>query len=105
VAYALLAVAGGRLVDRSSRQERGASATALGVNLALNAGWTWIFFRARRPGWATVEAGALDASTIDLVRRAWRVDRTAALLLVPYAVWTGFATALSASVEHRNDAG
>jgi tryptophan-rich sensory protein len=37
-----------------------------------------------------------------LVRQAARADRTAGLLLAPYAAWTGFATALNASIARKN---
>src|SRR3954453_18982479 len=68
--YALIAVASARVLDRASTPERRAFARALGANLALNTGWTWLFFTARRPRWALVEILVLEASTLDLVRRA-----------------------------------
>jgi tryptophan-rich sensory protein len=100
--YALIAVAGARVLSRSDARERRRFAVALGVNLTLNTGWTWLFFTAERPGWALGEIVVLEVSTLDLVRRAWKVDRTAAVLLVPYAGWVGFATALTAAIDHAN---
>ena len=101
--YALIATGSARALDRiEDDDERHRYALALGANLALNVGWTWVFFRAKRPGWALVEVLVLEASTIDLVRRTARVDSTAGALLVPYAAWNGFATALTASIARRN---
>ncbi|HLN68686.1 MAG TPA: tryptophan-rich sensory protein [Streptosporangiaceae bacterium] len=37
-----------------------------------------------------------------LIRQTWRADRTAAVLLVPYAGWTVFATALNAEIVRLN---
>jgi benzodiazapine receptor len=37
-----------------------------------------------------------------LIRQTWRADRTAAVLLVPYAGWTAFATALNAEIVRLN---
>jgi len=37
-----------------------------------------------------------------LIRQTWRADRTAAVLLVPYAAWTAFATALNAQIVRLN---
>ena len=37
-----------------------------------------------------------------LIRQTWRADRTAAVLLVPYADWTAFATALNAEIVRLN---
>ena len=101
--YALLAVASARTLDRlEDPEERRAFATAFGANLALNAGWNWLFFKARRPRWALAEIVVLEASTLDLTRRAARADSTAAAMLAPYAGWVAFATALNAAIAHRN---
>jgi tryptophan-rich sensory protein len=100
--YVLLALAGGRSLAGSGGRARRAYLRAYLANLALNAGWSWLFFRARRPGAATAEAVLLAASTADLARRSWTVDRRAAAALVPYAVWTSFAAALTASIARRN---
>jgi translocator protein len=100
--YGLLTTATARTLDRMPEGQRSRYATALGVNLALNAGWNWLFFRARRPRWALAEILALEASTVDLIQRSGRYDRTAARLLLPYAAWVGFATALTGSIARRN---
>jgi benzodiazapine receptor len=75
---------------------------ALGVNLALNAGWSWTFFRWHRIGPAVVVAGALAASSLDLARRARQGSPGAAAALVPYAAWCGFATVLTTALWWRN---
>lgn len=100
--YALIAVAGSRAVNRAGPAQRRPLARGLLVNLVLNAGWCWVFFRARRPDAALGVIAALDASTVALIRRSRRVDGTSAALLAPYAAWTGFATALNASIATRN---
>jgi translocator protein len=104
--YGLMAVASARTLDRLDEPaERRAFATAFGANLALNAGWTWLFFTAHRPRWALAEIVLLEASTLDLTRRAARVDSPAAKMLMPYAGWVAFATALNASIARRNPKG
>ncbi|GAA6526003.1 tryptophan-rich sensory protein [Intrasporangium sp. DVR] len=75
---------------------------ALAGNLVLNAGWSVIFWRGRSPGVAAVEAAALTASGAHLARRAAAVQPVAGRALVPYAVWCGFATVLSAAIHRRN---
>ena len=77
-------------------------AGALGLNLALNAGWCGVFFRSRRRGLAAAWAGALAGSSADLVRRAWKSAPERGAVLAPYAAWTGFATVLSAEIARRN---
>ena len=100
--YGLLAVAGARVLDRTTGEERAAFARAYATNLALNAGWTAVFFRARRPKLALAEIAALNGSNLDLLRRAWRADRLAGSALLPYVAWTGFASALNAAIAARN---
>lgn len=104
--YALLALASARTLDRMEEPgERRDFTAAFGTNLALNAGWTWLFFTAHRPRWALVEIVLLEASTLDLTRRAARVDSPAAKMLLPYAGWVAFATALNAAIVRRNPGG
>ena len=100
--YGLIAVGSARVLDRTTDDERRRFGLALGTNLVLNTGWTWVFFSAKQPRLALAEILVLEASTLDLVRRANRVDPAAAALLAPYAGWVGFATGLTASIARRN---
>lgn len=101
--YTLLALASARSLDRLERpQDRRRFAMAFGANLVLNASWNWVFFKARSPRWALVEVALLEASTLDLTRRAAKADTTAGAMLLPYAGWVGFAGALNASIARRN---
>jgi benzodiazapine receptor len=104
--YGLMAVASARTLDRLDQPaDRRAFATVFGANLMLNAGWNWLFFKARRPRWALAEILLMEVSTLDLTRRAAHVDRPAAKMLIPYAGWVAFATALNASIARRNPKG
>lgn len=72
------------------------------VQLALNGAWSVLFFGFRAPGFALVEILLLwSAITVTI---AWfrPVSRTAALLLVPYWLWVGFATLLNGSIWYLN---
>lgn len=101
--YTLIAVASARTLDRiEDEDERRAYVGALALNLGLNVGWTWLFFTAKKPKWALAEILVLEASNLDLIRRSARIDGVSAALLAPYAVWTGFATALNASIAMAN---
>ena len=104
--YGLMAVASARTLDRvDGPEERRVFATAFGANLVLNAAWCWLFFTARRPKLALAEIVLLEASTLDLARRAAKVDAPAARMLAPYAGWVAFATALNAAIAARNPEG
>ncbi|KGN37121.1 tryptophan-rich sensory protein [Knoellia subterranea] len=75
---------------------------SLATNLVLNAGWSVVFWRIRRPGLAAVESAVLAVSSAELARRVSRSHPGAGRALLPYAVWTGFATVLSAAIHRRN---
>ena len=75
---------------------------ALGLNLALNSGWSALFFQGKNPPAAAVEAALLAVSSADLTRRAWQLDRASGVLLAPYAAWTAFATALTMRIDQEN---
>lgn len=101
--YALVAFAGARALDASADYEqRRRLRRAYELDLALNAGWPALFFRARRPRLALAEIVALDAANLALLLRAWRADRVAGAALLPYLAWTGFATALNAAIAARD---
>lgn len=90
-------------LERAGRTDEAAAfRRALAVNLAVNAGWSWVFFRWHRLGPAVGVAGLLTLSSADLVRRTARVSKPAAVALAPYPAWCGFATALSAAIYRRN---
>jgi tryptophan-rich sensory protein len=44
----------------------------------------------------------LLAMTLGFIATAWRLDRAAAWLFVPYAAWVGFATLLNGSIWMMN---
>ena len=101
VIYALIA-ASMLVVRRRGEDAQRPVFVLFGTNLALNLAWSLIFFRGRSPLAAGVEIIALEGTTLALVVRAWPVSRLASLLLVPYAVWIVFATALTWAIWARN---
>jgi translocator protein len=100
--YASVAWATGRALAKAEKEERPALAGSLAVNLALNAGWNWVFFRARSLKAGLATTALLDASNAELIRRTARVDTGAAAALLPYAAWCIFATALNTSIARLN---
>jgi tryptophan-rich sensory protein len=72
------------------------------ANLVLNLAWTWIFFQAHAPTAAGVEILALLATILALIGLVGRWNGVAVLLLVPYAAWVTFATALTWRIAAAN---
>jgi len=72
------------------------------IQLALNLGWSVLFFGLRRPGWALVELVFLLAAIIVTLAMFWRRDRLAGGLFVPYAAWVAFAVVLNSAIWWLN---
>ena len=84
-------------------QRRARPALALfGVQLALNAAWSWIFFYAHEPGWAFAEILVLWAAILAWIVAAWRASPLAGALQIPYLAWVTFASALNFAVWRMN---
>lgn len=104
--YADIAVTSAAAINRFRADARGDKAraytAALGANLVLNAGWSWVFFAKHRLGPAAVAAAALMVSSADLARRAGDADPKLGAALAPYPLWCGFATAMSIDIWWLN---
>ncbi|MGZ6340260.1 MAG: TspO/MBR family protein [Candidatus Limnocylindrales bacterium] len=72
------------------------------VQLALNFGWSWLFFSMHALGPSVLEIAALWLAIAATIGAFDRLDRRAALLLVPYLGWVSFAGALNVAVWRLN---
>ncbi|ORA10320.1 TspO/MBR family protein [Mycobacterium asiaticum] len=91
-----------RLRATGREDEARSYSIALAVNLVLNAGWSWLFFRFHKLGASALGAAALTASSADLARRAADADPKAGVALSPYPLWCAFATVLSTHIWRLN---
>lgn len=72
------------------------------AQLALNVGWSAVFFGLRSPGWAFAEIAVLWLSILTTIVAFWSCSRAAALLLAPYLAWTCFAAWLNFAIWRMN---
>lgn len=101
--YILMAVAAWRVWrSETVRTRRRAALTLYGVQLALNLAWSLLFFGLRRPDLAMIDIALLLAAVIATGAAFWRIDRPAGLMMVPYAAWVGFASALNFAIWRLN---
>lgn len=73
-----------------------------GVQLAANALWSWLFFAWNLGALAFAEVVLLWVLIVATVVAFWRVQRIAAVLLVPYLAWVSFAAVLTFAIWERN---
>jgi tryptophan-rich sensory protein len=82
-----------------------AAAVPLGLffaQLVVNGLWSWLFFRWKLGAVALVDVALLWMLVLATLSHFWAVQRVSAWLLLPYLLWTGFATALTAAVWQLN---
>ena len=73
-----------------------------GAQLAFNFCWSLIFFNAGAYGFALLWLAALWGLILGMLLAFRKVDRTAALLQVPYLLWVSFAAYLNFGVWALN---
>jgi len=100
--YVLMGVAAW-LVWRKAGWAGAAGALVLFVaQLVCNAAWSWIFFAWRRGALAFADIVLLLGLVAATIFTFARVDRLAAVLLLPYLAWIIFAAALTHAVWRAN---
>jgi tryptophan-rich sensory protein len=110
--YTMMAVAAWRVHIRTAAGEMAAAvsggasrSTALAawwVQLAFNAAWSVLFFRLHLVGGTLVDIVLLLVAIAVTISLFWRINRTAAWLLVPYLAWVAYATALNYEIWRLN---
>lgn len=101
--YALMGASWARvwLLSRDTKG-RPAALAWFGVQFVLNLAWSPVFFGMRQMLAGLVVIVLLLSAIAMTIRSMARVDRLAAGLLVPYALWVGYATYLNAALWHLN---
>lgn len=98
VLYLLIAVAGWLVLLRGP-----ALAIPFWIaQLALNFGWSPVFFGAQRIGLGLLVIAGLLVSVIAFAAVTARRNRAAFVCFVPYGVWVAYATALNLSILRLN---
>jgi translocator protein len=100
--YMMMALAAWLVWRRGGWKAQRGPLTLYLVQLTLNALWTPLFFGLHRPDLAFFEIVILAVAIYGTVMVFWRVKRVAALLLVPYALWTTFAAVLNFTIWRLN---
>ena len=103
VLYVMMAVSVWLLWERAAEGPAKFKAVVLfAVQLVLNAAWPPVFFALHQIRFALVIISVLALAIAATIAAAWRVQRMAAMLLVPYLVWVIYATALNAAIVVLN---
>lgn len=100
--YVMMAVAAWLVWRRSGFRHARLALGLFGIQLLLNLGWSALFFGQQRPDLALIEILLLWGTIAATALAFRRHDGRAALLLLPYLAWTGFAIWLNAGIWWLN---
>lgn len=104
VLYILMGVAGGMVWNRIETDEANVKRGFMFfiIQLGLNALWSYLFFGLHNPLLAFIEVILLWLMILETYNQFKKIDKTAALLLLPYLGWVSFATVLTGSIWWLN---
>ena len=72
------------------------------AQLAVNVLWSVVFFGLENPGLGVAVILVLFFLIITLIDHAWKVNRWASVIMIPYAAWVAFASVLNYTVWQLN---
>jgi len=100
--YVLMAVAAWLVWLRTGLRGGAKPMGLWAAQLALNLAWSFLFFGLRNPGIALLDLIALWVLILVTMISFWKVQTTAATLMLPYLAWVSFAGILNAAVWQMN---
>jgi tryptophan-rich sensory protein len=102
--YSMMAVAAWLVWRAPAGRHRTIGLALFALQLVLNALWSSLFFSFRSGEGALFDIVVLLGVLLATLVAFWRVRALSGALLVPYAAWVMFATALTWSAWQRNPA-
>ena len=90
------------LTTLSTAKKRTSAVAVFGIQLTLNFAWSFIFFKYHQLGWALVEIIAMWISIFTMIIVFSRINKTAAIMQIPYISWVSFATILNLAIWRLN---
>ena len=100
--YTLMGTATWAVWEHTRGADRRRAMTAFGVQLALNAVWTPVFFGLHLVGFAIVVILAVLAAVLVMAFAYARRVRWAGIAVVPLAAWVAFASCLNIALWRLN---
>jgi tryptophan-rich sensory protein len=102
--YLLMGIAAFRIFKKRDAHPQLARRALIlyGVHLFVNLAWSLVFFGGQDPEMAVAVIALLWAMIVSLVLLFSRIDKPAALLLLPYLLWVSFASYLNIAIAILN---
>lgn len=102
VLFTTIAISGWMIWRKSGEADVTLAFVIFGIQLLLNAAWSWFYFGLRRIDLAMIEISLLWVSILATILVFYPIDPNAGLLLIPYLGWVSFASLLNFSTWRLN---
>jgi translocator protein len=90
------------LIWQNKAKDNKKSLIIFGIQLILNAFWSFLFFGLKSPLYGLIDILLLLAAIILTIAFSFKISSYAAILLIPYLAWVCFATILNYSIMSLN---
>ncbi len=100
--YILMGISFYMILQTASHDMRKKAVNIFSIQLLLNFCWSFIFFNFQLPGFAFVEIMMMWISILTMIIIFYKINKTAALLQIPYLMWVSFASVLNGSIWYLN---
>jgi len=100
--YLMMGIAGWLVWRKAGFAGASGAILLFGLQLVLNAAWSWLFFGLRRFDLGFIEITMLWAVILATATAFWRHDARAGMLLLPYLAWVSYASALNSAIWRLN---
>jgi benzodiazapine receptor len=101
--YAAMAVAAWRVLQQSKSSGRSIALLLFFGQLLLNVAWSWMFFAAQSPLLGLLNIVVQFLAIVATLVVFMKLDRVAGWLLVPLAIWVGYAAILNFEIWRLNN--
>lgn len=91
------------LIWQSSHQPKKRAIILFIIQFIFNLAWSFIFFNLHAIGWALAEILMMLLFIMLTIVSFYKINKTAAFLLIPYLLWVSFATVLNGSIWYLNN--
>ena len=102
ILYFTMAVAAWLVWRQASLAKATVPMAMFGIQLLLNALWSWLFFGLHSPSTAAVDIVLLWMAIAATTAAFWRQSTVAGILFVPYLAWVSFASVLNLAIWQLN---
>lgn len=100
--YTLMGISFFMVLQKTKTPQRTIAIRIFWIQLALNFCWSFLFFQFHLLGLAFIEILMMWTCIILMIKSFYSINKTAAILQLPYLLWVSFASLLNASLWYLN---